>query len=85
MTQPRLVARRYRASLAARRRGERRRGLAVVCQALATSLMREQGDDVRERFLDGVRRVAAGRGQRHVARLACWRDAGGRRRPIAGC
>ena len=42
---------------AARRRGERRRGLAVVCQALATSLMREQSEDVRERFLGGVRRV----------------------------
>ena len=44
-------------ALAARRRGERRRGIAVVCQALAASLMREEGDGLRVRFLDGVRRV----------------------------
>ena len=43
--------------LSPRRRGERRRGIAVVCQALAASLMREQGDAQRDRFLDGVRRV----------------------------
>ena len=43
--------------IAARRRGERRRGLAIVCQTLAACVMRDQGDAVRERFLEGVRRV----------------------------
>jgi DNA-binding NtrC family response regulator len=43
--------------LSARRRGDRRRGLAVVCQSLAASVMREQGDGLRGRFLESLRRV----------------------------
>jgi DNA-binding NtrC family response regulator len=43
--------------MAARRRSDRRRGIAAVCQALAASLMREEGEATRIRFLDGVRRV----------------------------
>lgn len=41
----------------ARRRADRRRGLAVVGQALAVSLLRDRGEGIRDRFLDGVRRV----------------------------
>ena len=43
--------------IAARRRSDRRRGIVAVCQALAASLMREEGEATRTRFLDGVRRV----------------------------
>ncbi len=56
MAQPRRVSTEERV-LAARRRAERRRGMGAVCQALAASLLRGQGDGVRDRFLDGVRRV----------------------------
>ena len=41
----------------ARRRGERRRGAAALCQALAVALAREQGEGLRARFLEAARRV----------------------------
>ena len=59
MAQPAWAPAEHRA-LGAQRRGERRRGMAGVCQSLAASLMREQGDGLRGRFVEGIRRVVPG-------------------------
>jgi transcriptional regulator with PAS, ATPase and Fis domain len=41
----------------ARRRGERRRGAAALCQALAVAVAREQSEGLRARFLEAVTRA----------------------------
>ena len=45
---------------AGRRRRERRRGIASLCAALATTLTRTDGEALRIRLLDGIRRFVPG-------------------------
>lgn len=62
MTPPALSRSAASMSEPARRRAERRRGPAAACQALVASLMRQDGEIVREAFLAGLKRAVPAAG-----------------------